>query len=188
MSVEERLPRLSALSSTADAGVVTELFSPPRVAHRVRMSRPQILRAGSSFDPHADPAPREVRDFLGADQHQARWRRPREEDPWIVVGSPPCTALSAIKGLSKRRAAPPDREHRLVEGRTWYIVLRRVSTDGRFGEAGTSCANIRRQAQPQVQQLERREGVHTRVGDVCVFLMRSVEDDGVDKPCPTHRQ
>ena len=79
---------------------VTELFSPPRVNQEIKNEMID-LTAGTSFDLTMDAVTGESWDFLRSDHRRKCWKCLREEDPWIVIGSPPCTPFSLLQGLTK---------------------------------------------------------------------------------------
>ena len=88
-------------------GVVTELFSPPRVNQALGAKRGLGLLPGTSFDPIIDTASGEKWDFLQADHRRRCWQRLVEEDPWVVIGSPPCTSFCIINiGLKYPKMDP----------------------------------------------------------------------------------
>eukprot|EP00972_Heterocapsa_arctica_P036935 5438300-Heterocapsa_arctica.AAC.1 len=72
-------------------GVVTELFSPPRVNRELGLqeSGGLGLLPGTSFDLIHDATTGEQWDFLRADHRRKCWQKLVEEDPWVVIGSPP---------------------------------------------------------------------------------------------------
>ncbi len=52
-----------------------------------------------------------------------------QEDPWVVIGSPPCTAFSTLNtGLHKDRGDPAKREKKTIEARVLLALsLRHLS-------------------------------------------------------------
>ena len=44
--------------------------------------------------------------FLKVHDRRRCWQRLKAEDPWVVIGSPPCTAFSVLQGFNKHRADP----------------------------------------------------------------------------------
>eukprot|EP00974_Lingulodinium_polyedra_P071635 6929489-Lingulodinium_polyedra.AAC.1 len=86
---------------------VAELYSPPRVTvelGKMRRVCPGLsLREGSTFDLYEDEHG-ERYDFLTARDRQRARERLREERPWLVVGSPPCTDYCQFnEGLNFKR-------------------------------------------------------------------------------------
>ena len=74
---------------------MAELYSPPRVTAELGRLPNMSLVAGSTFDLRADVHGR-AWDFTKAqDRHEARARIAAEK-PYMVIGSPPCTAFSAL--------------------------------------------------------------------------------------------
>ena len=96
---------------------VAELYSPPRVTKELRKVRSMNLAAGTTFDMVADAAGRKW-DFRRAEDRARARRLIAEEQPYLVIGSPPCTEFSRLNiNLNKGRVAPRERQRRLAEGR-----------------------------------------------------------------------
>ncbi len=80
---------------------VAELFSLPRVAKLLRPS--MSLGKGLTFDLQGDADGRSW-DFLKAADRREALTRIREQKPYLVIGSPPCTAFSRLNdGWNFRR-------------------------------------------------------------------------------------
>jgi hypothetical protein len=95
---------------------VAELYSPPRVTKELRKVRSMNLAAGTTFDMVADSAGRKW-DFRRAEDRARARRLIAEEQPYLVIGSPPCTEFSRLNiNLNKGRVAPRERQRRLAEG------------------------------------------------------------------------
>ena len=70
---------------------VCEVFSPPRIA----LQAPKVgLSQGSSFDLETGW------DLSKAEERKKMWRKLKEEDPWLIILCPPCTAFSALQFLN----------------------------------------------------------------------------------------
>ena len=121
-----RLCLISGMTEDDTKHVVTEMFSPPRVNARIRkIGARGWLRAGSSFELVVDSATGESWDFLKASDRKRCWERLVQEDPWVVIGSPPCTAFSNVQNSNKERCDPVERHRKLIEGK----VLLRFALD-----------------------------------------------------------
>jgi hypothetical protein len=115
-----------------------------RVNARIRKSGARSwTRAGASFDLVVDEDTGESWNFLRAEDRRRCWRRLKQEDPWIVVGSPPCTASSRLQGLNKERGDPAKRQRKEVEGKVLlnfaldvnrWVLRARASGDSHFME------------------------------------------------------
>ena len=70
---------------------ITEVYSPERVA---KVARRFGLRAGSSFDLTNGW------DFNLEDHRKKAWTKIKEESPYLLVGSPPCTYASMLQELN----------------------------------------------------------------------------------------
>ena len=67
---------------------VSEVYSPPRVAAEAQK---QGFRKGTSFDLITGW------DLQDGAQRKSMWKRLKEENPWLIVLSPPCTAFSSLQ-------------------------------------------------------------------------------------------
>ena len=70
---------------------ITEVFSPERVA---QVARRYGLVAGTSFDLTNGW------DFTLEDHKRKAWMKTREESPYVLIGSPPCTYFSMLQELN----------------------------------------------------------------------------------------
>ena len=70
---------------------ITEVYSPERVA---QVARKYGLVAGTSMDLTTGW------DFNRDDHKKAAWKRIRDESPYLLIGSPPCTFFSILQELS----------------------------------------------------------------------------------------
>ena len=96
---------------------VAELYSPPRVTKELRKVRSMNLAAGSTFDMVADSAGR-VWDFRRADDRARARRQISKEQPYLVIGSPPCTSFSLLNvNLNRGRVDAKELQRRQAEGR-----------------------------------------------------------------------
>ena len=123
---KERVRRLCSIAGAEAESArrtVTELFSPPRVNAQIRAapSDPSAITAGTSFDLTVDRTTGESWDFLRADHRRRCWARLKAEDPWVVIGSPPCTAFSILnQGLNQHRVSPERQARQMTEaGLCW---------------------------------------------------------------------
>ena len=80
------------LSSVILGVDITEVFSPARVA---QVAKKFGLLAGSSMDLT------DGWDFNLNEHKQLAWKRIKDEQPYVVVGSPPCTYFSVLQELNK---------------------------------------------------------------------------------------
>ena len=98
--------------------MVTELFSPPRVNAQIRETDDAKIEAGTSFDLIVDRHSGKSWDFLKAEHRRRCWQRLKDEDPWVVIGSPPCTAFSILnRGLNRDRGQPERRDRQMTEAK-----------------------------------------------------------------------
>ena len=125
---------MSGATAAEGQAKVSELFSVPRVTKLMRPS--MSLGKGLTFDLQGDADGRSW-DFLkAADRHEAL-ARIREQKPYLVIGSPPCTAFSKLNdGWNYRRMKPEEVLRRKVAGRVLLgfavQVYREQLTAGRY--------------------------------------------------------
>ena len=183
-----RLCYVAGLSEQSSRRVVTELFSPPRVAAKIRevAGASRGLAVGTSFDLTVDQDTGESWDFLDVDHRRRCWERLKAEDPWVVIGSPPFTAFSVPNsGLNKNRVDPVRQKRQMAEAKvlmgfalgvyTWQVCRGRYFVHEH--PATASSWNM-----PEVDALRRRDGVSTMICDACVFGLRAFDRDGQEKP------
>ena len=71
---------------------ITEVYSPERVA---QVARKYGLTAGTSMDLTTG------RDFNREDHKDAACKQVQNEEPYLLIGSPPCTHVSVLQELNK---------------------------------------------------------------------------------------
>ena len=184
----EHLRRLGAVAGCSEGAVrhtATELFSPPRVNAKIR-STVSGLTAGSSFDLIVDQNTGEAWNFLSTEHRRRCWSRLKAEDPWVVIGSPPCTAFSVLNyGLSRYRMNPEKRERQLVEGKiSLAFALSAYEWQVRRGRyfLHEHPASAESWKMDEVRAIQCMDGVATVTGDSCMFGMKSVDAEGIERP------
>ena len=101
--------RLDTQTFAVRTARVVELYSPPRVTQALPVA--SGLVAGSTFDLHADVDG--VRwDFDKPQDRKRAWERIRAEEPFLVIGSPPCTMFSSLQNLSATKGTAEWKERR----------------------------------------------------------------------------
>ena len=158
---------------------VSELFSVPRVT---KLLRPNMsLGKGLTFDLHGDIDGRSW-DFLKAADRREAMTRIREQRPYLVIGSPPCTAFSQLSDRwNYRRMHPEVVKRRRVEGRMLLEFAAQVYREQLAGgrhflhEHPASASSWH---EPCIQRLCSAPGVHEVVGDQCRFGLQSPGENG----------
>ena len=79
---------------------VAELYSPPRVTQALPVGAGLV--AGSTFDLHADVAGARW-DFEKPQDRKRAWQRIRTVDPFLIIGSLPCTMFSTLQNLNAKK-------------------------------------------------------------------------------------
>jgi hypothetical protein len=159
------------------AGVV-ELYSPPRVT----VDLPRGLAAGSTFDLHADESG-VAWDFRRPRDRQRAWERIRSEEPFLVVGSPPCTMFSRLQlNLNAKRMGKVEWERRRREAEVLLVFATavyalQVQCGRHFLHEHPAGATSWRH--PAVARLLAKPGVGAVIGHMCQFgMMTSVAGGG----------
>ncbi len=157
---------------------VVELYSPPRVTQALPVGTGLV--AGSTFDLHADVDG--VRwDFEKPQDRKRAWERIRAEEPFLVVGSPPCTMFSSLQNLSaKKGTAEWEKRRRAAEVLLVFAaaVYKLQVLAGRHflheHPAGATSWN-----HPAIAKLRATPGVGAVVAHQCAFgLHTSVQGGG----------
>ena len=82
----------------AGPAAIAELYSPPRVTAHL----PGDLAAGSTFDLTAN-VNGERWDFSKPSDRKRAFDKIRAEEPYLVIGSPPCTMFSSMQNMNKQK-------------------------------------------------------------------------------------
>jgi hypothetical protein len=157
---------------------VAELYSPPRVAATL----PRLgLAPGSTFDLRADEAG-VAWDFTKPSDRKRAWDRLRAEEPFLVVGSPPCTMFSRLQlNLNAKRIGKMEWEKRRREAEVLLVfavaVYRLQALAGRHF-LHEHPAGATSWAHPSVVKLRARHGVGAVVSHMCAFGMETSSADG----------
>jgi hypothetical protein len=168
---------------------VAELYSPPRVT--ATLPRPSVreplvsrrsgLVAGSTFDLHADEAG-VAWDFTRPGDRKRAWERIRAEEPFLVVGSPPCTMFSRLQvnlNANKMGKAEWEKRRRAAEVLLIFAVAvykLQVLAGRHFlheHPAGATSWN-----HPAIVKLRARHGVDAVVAHQCEFGLETSADGG----------
>ena len=177
---------VSGATAAEGQAKVSELFSVPRVTKLLRPS--MSLGKGLTFDLHGDADGRSWNFLLAADRREAL-ARIREQRPYLVIGSPPCTAFSRLNdGWNYRRMDPAVVLRRKVEGRVlleFAAQVYRVQLAAGRHFLHEHPASASSWAEPCMQKLRSAHGVHEVVGDQCRFGLLSPGEQG--KPGPAKK-
>ncbi len=108
---------------------MAELFSPPRVTATLprpcAQNRAELV-AGSTFDLHAD-ADGVAWDFSKPGDRKRAIERIRAEEPFLVVGSPPCTMFSRLQlNLNANKMGKAEWERRRREAELLLVFAAAV--------------------------------------------------------------
>ena len=81
---------------------VTKLFRPPRVTEEMRRVPNLMFEGGETYDLFQDKNGKAWDFRKAADRKQVR-AEIMEQKPWMVIGSPPCTAFSSLMSFNKKQ-------------------------------------------------------------------------------------
>ena len=92
-------------TATAAKKLVSEIYSPPRVTALIRQIRSKHFLPGYAFDlTTVDPADGKPWDFSIAAKRERARALLREQKPYLLIGSPMCTAFSTWQRLNWARS------------------------------------------------------------------------------------
>jgi hypothetical protein len=164
---------------------VAELYSPPRVTAALpRQKGSSGLVAGSTFDLQKDEAGI-AWDFTRPSDRKRAWERIREERPFLVVGSPPCTMFSRLQlNLNAKKMGKAKWEARRREAEVLLMfavaVYRLQVREGRHflheHPAGASSWS-----HPAISKLRAQPGVDAVVSHMCAFGMETTTASGTGR-------
>ena len=158
----------------AEAKVV-ELFSPPRVTAALGTLPCMTLVGGPTFDLRCD-ANGVAWDFRRkADRQRAR-EQIRRERPFLLIGSPPCTAFSAVQALNRERLGPEELRRRRAEamvllGFSVELYWDQLRNGRHFLHEHPATASSWKEG--MVARLRRDPRVGEVVGDQCRYGLRT---------------
>lgn len=159
---EERQTVRRRLNRVQDAGQVdvAEIYSPPRVTteakkYQLRAGEAMDLTTGWNFDTKEDRARAE--EYV------------RTQKPKLLVGSPMCTMFSQLQKFTpwtpdKQRKADRDRRHM-----QFVVKLYRIQAEEGRLFLHEHPAHATSWKIPEVERLQRQQGVYTVTGDQCMY-------------------
>ena len=156
------------------SNMVSEIYSRPRVA----LEAPNFgFDRGFSMDVReSDPDDGQPWDFNVPEKREKARRRLIEEEPILLVGSPPCSSFSRLQQLSWNKRCPEDYVAMVQEGldhhRFVYELYELQRSAGRYFVHETPDHTWSLQTE-FAQDLLGQEGVHRVRGDVCMYGMTS---------------
>ena len=163
---------------------VTELFSPPRVTEEMRRVPNLMFEGGETYDLFQDKNGKAWDFRKAADRKQVR-AEIMEQKPWMVIGSPPCTAFSSLMSFNKNRMDNNKFNKQISEGKLLLNfavdIYKLQASQGRHflheHPAGASSWSER-----CVKRLLKNARVHSTVGHLCRYGMKAKDRDGKYQP------
>ena len=93
--------------------IVSEIYSPPRVTKLIKEIKPKWVQPGFAFDlTVTDPVDDQPWDFTKAEKRERARRLLRKQRPFLLIGSPECTAFSTWQFLNAHKYADPEVKRR----------------------------------------------------------------------------
>ena len=106
----------------------------------------------------------------------------KDEDLYLLTGSPPCEAFSLLQGLNKNRVPEEVRKQRLEEGREKLRVAIKYYKErrarGRYF-LHEHPAHATSWKEPEIVKLMHQEGIYVVEGPMCRWGMKSKDASGV---------
>ena len=181
-----RLCSISGMNPDETKKVVTEMFSPPRVNDHISRHRSAGLSCGTSFDLRINDQTGESWNFLLPKDRRECWRRLENEDPWVVIGSPPCTDFCPMNiGLNYPKMSAQEVKRRTIESKTLLLFVLSVykwqARRGKYFLHEHPWTAISWKLS-EVIALMNMPGVHVVRGDGCQYGMKVEDKDGQIRP------
>ena len=105
---------LHGVSRGDAAAKVVELYSPPRVTAELGRLPHMSLVGGPTFDLRSG-ANGVAWDFCKADHRRRAREQFQREEPFLVIGSPPCTDFCSVQNLNRHCFSPAEVQRRRTE-------------------------------------------------------------------------
>ena len=119
---------------------------------------------------------------LSKPEVQSRVRKlVRDTEPFCVVGSPPCTAFSALQEISRAKRDPREMRRQLEEGKRhirFCIEIYKMQLEGRRHFVHEHPEGSKAWAMPEVVELFARPEVGSTVLHMCAFGMTAQDERG----------
>ena len=173
--------------ASAAKKIVSEIYSPPRVTALMRQLKSRHYMPGYAFDlTTIDPEDGKPWDFSLAHKRERARRMIREQQPYMLIGSPMCRAFSTWQALNRARSrdrAAMDRAYveAVVHIRFVCELYAEQVAGGRYflheHPAGASSWSL-----SHIQDLLELSGVHRVTGDQCMYGAEA--QSGPDKGQP----
>ena len=105
----------------AMTGIVSEIYSPPRVTRAIKMMPSSEVIAGFALDLTTKDVDGRAWNFDEKEMRDRARRKFREEKPMFLIGSPYCTPYSALQalGAARRDPASDQRQGAAPQGNRW---------------------------------------------------------------------
>ena len=98
MDMETNKMNMEVMKNNGCKSFMGELYSPPRI---VQMATEFGLRGGFSLDLTTPGPDGYVWDFTKAECRARAWKLIKEKAPFLIIGSPPCTAFSSLQNFQR---------------------------------------------------------------------------------------
>ena len=161
--------------------IVSEIYSPPRVTAAATINPDVGVGAGFAMDLTTKDENGQPWDFDDPRQRRRAIDKINAEKPFVVIGSPMCTAFSLLQALNWGRMRPEDKERimaRAVMHLEFCLKIYEIQrAAGRYflHEHPATATSWRQKAMIQFLQ---KHDVHTTVGHMCQYGMTSKDKYG----------
>ena len=164
---------------------VAEVYSPPRIVEEAGMRTygGRVLRPGWSLDlTMTDPESGERWDFSKAAVRDRALRLVKESQPFLIIGSPPCTAFSQLQAINKgRRSAEVINEEMRIAKQHMRFVIKLYHMQvlaGRYylHEHPTGAKSWK---MDEIQEMMAMPGTYLAKSHMCRFGMTSTDEQGL---------
>ena len=164
---------------------IAEIYSPPRIVQEATMERygGMTLKPGWSLDlTRNDPTTGEPWDFSKSACRERAMALVKRSKPYMLIGSPPCTAFSILQNINKNRRPAEVIAKEIAAGRQHLQFTMRLyeeqATNGRYflHEHPHTASSW---ALAEVIHVMAMPSVETTVCHMCCFGMESRDKEGV---------
>ena len=162
---------------------VSETFSQPRVAQEAGVQKQFKIRPGWSLDLTLDdPMTGLPWDLSKRNVRERVLRLVQETKPFMLIGSPPCTAFSSLQNLRRQGRDPARMAKELEDAKKhvrFCIKLYMEQVRGGRYFLHEHPENATSWHMPEVIELAAQAGVGMTVCDMCAYGMEITDKDGV---------
>ena len=98
-------------------GIVSDIYSPPRVTRAIKMMPSSEVIAGFALDLTTTEVDGRAWNFYGGEMRDRARKKLHTEEPMFRIGSPPCQHYSPLQALPAARRDPEDVRRELIKAK-----------------------------------------------------------------------